>query len=161
MSRRTKLLRRTGFTVIELVVLISIIGIIGAVAAPRFLALSEMESARAHRQALSDLRFAQQLSSSSGCPVQVDFSVGSYTLTKRTNCRSGAFTLAVIDPVSNMPPFVIVLPSGIAITSTVDPLVFDALGRTTNTAGVVSNASITIGTRALQAIGETGLVRVP
>jgi MSHA pilin protein MshC len=153
--------RRAVFTIVEVVVLISIVGIIGAVAAPRFLAMSEMDAVRAHRQTLADLRFAQALSASSGCPVQVDFTGTAYTLTKRTGCRSGPFTLPVVDPISNQAPYLINLPSGVAITSTVDPLVFDALGRSTMTAGTVTNASISVGGHALEAIGETGLVRIP
>jgi MSHA pilin protein MshC len=164
MNRRSDcawLVRPNGFTIIEAVVLISIVGIIGAVAAPRFLAMSEMDAARAQRQALADLRFAQRLSMNSGCPVQVDFSVGGYTLTNRLACRAGAFSSPIVDPVANRAPYTVVLPTGVSLTSTVDPLVFDALGRTTTTSGLVSNATITIGGRALESIGETGLVRVP
>ena len=164
MNRRTHTLRpprRSGFTIVEAVVLISIVGIIAAVAAPRFLALSEMDAARAHRQALADFRYAQRVSANSGCPVQVDFGIGLYTLTRRTNCRSGAYSQPMVDPVSNTTPYSVTLPIGVAITSSVDPLVFDALGRATTTAGVVSSVSIAVGPHALEAIGETGLVRVP
>lgn len=156
-----RLIRPNGFTIVEAVVLISIVGIIGAVAAPRFLVMSEMDAVRAQRQALADLRFAQRLSMNSGCPVQVDFSVGSYTLTNRLACRSGAFSSPIVDPVANIAPYTVVLPTGVSLTSTVDPLVFDALGRTTTTSELVSNATITIGGRALESIGETNLVRVP
>jgi MSHA pilin protein MshC len=152
---------RGGFTIIEAVVLISIVGIMGAVAAPRFLAMSEMDATHAHREALGDLRFAQRLAANSGCPVQVDFDSGGYVLTRRTGCRSGSFTQALVDPTSNQAPFAVTLPAGVTVSSTVDPLVFDALGRASTTAGVVSDATITVGTQSLQAIGETGLVRVP
>ena len=152
---------RAGFTLIEAVVLLSIIGVLGASAAPRFLSVSDMDETRAHRQALSDLRYAQYLSMASGCPIQVDFEPDRYTLTQRTSCRTGAFTLQVIDPSMNSVPFSIALPPGLNLSSTVDPIVFDTLGRTTTSTGVVTTANITIGTRALEAIGETGLVRVP
>ena len=61
----------------------------------------------------------------------------------------------------NTPSFVIDLPAGLTASSSVDPIVFDTLGRTTTTTGLVRTARIMIGTRALEAIGETGLVRVP
>ncbi|HEB89412.1 MAG TPA: hypothetical protein ENI85_07565 [Deltaproteobacteria bacterium] len=151
----------SAFTIVETVVLISIVGILGAVAAPRFLSMSEMNAARSHRQALADLRFAQRLATHSGCPIQIDFDVDRYRLTSRVDCRSGAFTQPLVDPVSNTPPFLVQLPEGVSITSSVDPLVFDPLGRTTTSAGTVTNATISIGGRSIEAIGETGLVRVP
>jgi len=153
--------RRAGFTLVEAVILISIIGIVGVSAAPRFLSISDMDGVRAHRQALNDLRYAHQLSTASGCPVQVDFTTTNYTLTQRSGCRSGSFTQAVIDPTTNQSPYLVTAPSGVTITSTVDPLVFDTLGRTTTTAGVVVTATLSVGGRALEAIGETGLVRAP
>ena len=164
MTRRTRPHRpdrRSAFTIVETVVLISIIGILGAIAAPRFLAMSELNAARAHRQTLADLRFAQRLSTHSGCPVQVDFEPEGYRLTMRVGCRDGAFTRQLVDPVSNATPFLVNLPSGITITSSIDPLIFDPLGRTTTEAGAITSASITVGGREIESIGETGLVRVP
>lgn len=123
--------------------------------------MGEFDSAQAHRQALSDLRFAQRRATSSGCPVQVDFGVGQYTLTQREGCRSGTFTRALIDPVTNLAPYSVALHGGLSITSSVDPLVFDTLGRVTTVSGSVTDASITVAGLPLSAIGETGLVRVP
>lgn len=160
-SRPPQPSRREGFTLVEAVVLISIIGIIASVAAPRFISMSEMNGAQAHRQTLTDLRFAQRIATHSGCPVQVDFEAGSYTLRQRVACRTGAFTQEMADPVSNSTPFTITLPSGVTITSSVDPLIFDALGRATTTAGAVADVAFSVGGLPLEASGETGLVRVP
>lgn len=153
--------RHGGFTLVEAVVIISVIGIMATIAAPRFLSLSELDWARAHRQTLSDLRFAQSRAAASGCPIQVDFAATSYRLRGRTNCRTGPFTREITDPVSNQTPFLVALPGGISITSSVDPLIFDSLGRSTSSAGVVGDATINIGSFGLVAAGETGLVRVP
>lgn len=152
---------RGGFTLVEAVVLLSVIGILGAAAAPRFLSISGMNASRAHRQALSDFRYAQHLSMASGCPTQIDFSPNGYVLTQRSSCRTGAFTQSVVDPSINIAPFVVSLPSNLSVSNSVDPMIFDSLGRTTTSAGVVTNASITIGPHTLEVIGETGLVRVP
>jgi MSHA pilin protein MshC len=152
---------RRGFTIIEAVVLISVMGILAAVTAPRFLVMSEMESVQAHREALAHLRYAQRLASASGCPVEVDFDASGYVLRRRTGCRSGAFTQPVIDPSTQRSAFAITLPSGLALSSSVDPLRFDALGRATTASNVVRDATIEIGPHRLEAIGETGLVRVP
>ncbi len=153
--------REAGFTLVEAVVLIALLGILAAVAVPRFSSVSELDAIRAHRQALSDLRFAAQLASASGCPVAVDFAPDHYTLRRRSGCRTGAFSQAVRDPTTGRAPYEARLPSGTTVSSDVDPLVFDALGRTTTSAGVVTDAEITIGTRRLSTVGETGLVHVP
>jgi MSHA pilin protein MshC len=153
--------RRSAFTILEAVVVIVVIGILFSVAAPRFLAMSSFNASQAHRQALSDLRFAQRRAMSSGCPVQVDFSTTGYTVTQRTSCRTGTFTQPLVDPTTNQAPFAITLAGVTSISSTVDPLIFDTIGRVTTTAGVTTNATITVGGRTLQAVGETGLVRVP
>jgi len=159
--RHQRPLRRSGFTIVEAVVVISAIGIMAAVAAPRFLAMSEFSTSQAHRQTLADLRFAQRRGASSGCPVQVDFTGTGYTLSQRAACRTGAFGLDLVDPVTNLAPYTIDLASNVVVTSSVDPLVFDSLGRVTTTAGVVTNVAIDVGGRPLEVIGETGFVRVP
>lgn len=153
--------RRAGFTAIELVVVIAVVGILVSIAAPRFLEMGGFSADRAHREALSNLRFAQRRAMNTGCPVQVDFTATGYTLSQRTGCRSGAWTQPIVDPVSNTAPFAIALPDGVALTSSVDPIVFDAVGRLTTSAGVATDATITIGGRSLAGIGETGLIHVP
>ncbi|MFK7896066.1 MAG: Tfp pilus assembly protein FimT/FimU [Myxococcota bacterium] len=165
MARRkrdiTRPLLSEGFTLVEAVVLLVIIGIIASVAAPRFLSISDMNAAQAHRQTLSDLRFAQRIAMHSGCPVQVDFATTTYLLRQRAACRTGAFSLDMADPVTQATPFSVSLPAGVSVTSSVDPLVFDALGRATTSAGAVSDVTFSVGGRALEAVGETGLIRVP
>lgn len=148
-----------GFTLVEAIVILSLIGIIAAVSAPRFLALSDMQDIRSHRQAINDLRFAQNRAANSGCPVQVDFGTNGYLLTQQTSCRTGAFTLDIPDPATGQIPFQSSLPEGVSISSTLDPLIFDARGRITNASGSISEATILVGTRAIEAIGESGLIR--
>jgi type II secretory pathway pseudopilin PulG len=160
-DRRSDARRGRGFTLVEAVVLIAILGILGAVAAPRFLSLRELEGARAHRQALSDLRHAQRQAAGSGCPVQVDFEAGGYRLQQRSGCRAGAFDLELVDPVVQKSPYAVTLPEGVTLTSSVDPIVLDALGRITRSDGATTSVSIQIGGLALEGIGETGLFRVP
>ena len=141
--------------------LIAILGILGAVAAPRFLSLRELDAVRAHRLALADLRYAQRQAAGSGCPVQVDFETTGYHLRQRSGCRSGNFDLELVDPVSQRAPLAVVLPAGVSIASSVDPIVFDALGRLTRSDGTPTNVAIQMGSLALEGFGETGLVRVP
>lgn len=153
--------RREAFTLVEAVVLIAILGILGAVAAPRFLSMRELEMARARRQALADLRHAQRQAAGSGCPVQIDFESTGYRLRQRSDCRTGAFELELVDPTTQKAPFSVSLPEYVTLTSDVDPIVFDTLGRLTNADGATTDARISFGDLALEGIGETGFVRVP
>ncbi|MEZ4278537.1 MAG: prepilin-type N-terminal cleavage/methylation domain-containing protein [Myxococcota bacterium] len=160
-ASRTNDRRGAGFTLVEAVVLIAILGILGAVAAPRFLSLRDLEAARAHRQALSDLRLAQHQAAGSGCPVEVDFDSGGYQLRQRSACRSGDFDRALVDPVRGQAPFAIALPEGVPLSSSVDPIVFDALGRLTRADGTPTDVVLRIGGREIAGVGETGFVHVP
>lgn len=160
-DRTRRSARDGGFTLVETVVVIVILGIVAVSAAPRFVSLSEFDAARAHQQTRDDLRYARQLASTSGCPIRVDFTGAGYAIEQRSACRTGVFSRPVVDPATNAAPFAITLPSGLAITSSVDPLVFDERGRATDVAGNATDADIRIGGLRLEAIGETGLVRVP
>lgn len=153
--------RNAGFTLVEAVVLISLVGILGAVAAPRFLSLSELEAARAHRQALSDLRYAQHQAAGSGCPVEVDFEADGYRLRQRSGCRTGSFDRELVDPATRVAPFAIRLPEGVTLSASIDPVVFDALGRLTRPDGTTTNLVVEVGGRSLEGVGETGFVRAP
>jgi type II secretory pathway pseudopilin PulG len=153
--------RRDAFTLVEAVVLIAILGILGAVAAPRFLSMRELETARARRQALADLRHAQRQAAGSGCPVEVDFEPTGYRLRQRSDCRTGDFDRELVDPITQQQPFAVVLPENVALASDVDPIVFDTLGRLTTAEGVTTDLQVSIGTLVLEGVGETGLVRVP
>ncbi len=159
--RRGRPRRGAGFTLVEAVVLIAVLGILGTVAAPRFLSLRELEAARAHRQALADLRYAQHQAAGSGCPVEVDFEAGGYRLRRRSACRTGDFDREMVDPVTSQAPLSVTLPEGVALSSTVDPIVFDALGRLTNADGAPTDLVVRIGGRTLEGVGETGFVHVP
>jgi type II secretory pathway pseudopilin PulG len=158
---RPSSLRGAGFTLVEAVVLIAILGILGGVAAPRFLSLRDLEGARAHRQALSDLRYAQQQAAGSGCPVEVDFDAGGYRLRQRSACRTGEFDRELVDPVTSRAPLAITLPEGVRLSSAVDPIVFDALGRLTTSGGTPTDLVVDVGGRSLAGVGETGFIHVP
>lgn len=92
---------RNGFTIIELIMVITIISIIAAVAAPRFWNNDDMTARLFADDTLSALRYAQKLAIASGCHVQIAFTVNSYTLNQRTGTctdTANAFSVAVEDP---------------------------------------------------------------
>lgn len=148
---------RRGFTLVELALVISILGIVAAIAAPRFFTRTAFEEPFFVQDVLSGLRYAQKLAVASGCDVQVSFTpAGSYTLLQRTACRAGAFAQAVPHPGTGEPAYTGAAPAGTVLASTVDPIIFDALGRARNGGLVVSDASVTVGATVLSVVGDTG-----
>lgn len=152
---------RGGFSLTETILLIAIIGILGATAAPRFLDVSETDARIFHRETLSALRYARKLAVASHCPVQFDFTAGGFGVLQRASCSSGTYTQGVFDPATGVASYTGTGPDGISITSTLDPLYFDPLGRVVDSAGAATDVTISVGGVAIAALGETGFIYVP
>jgi len=147
-----------GYTLTELVLVLTLTGILGAIAAPRFFVARDFHERFFAREMLSALRYAQQLAVASGCEVRVSFNAG-YRLEQRSLCRSGPFVRDVIDPSDGSAPLRGQAPAGLAVNSSVDPLIFDAQGRGVDSSGAASDALIQVGAETIVEVGETGLVR--
>lgn len=148
--------REAGFTIVELVLVIATIALLAAVAAPRFLAIGEMKADLYQSEVLAAVRYAQRLAVASGCGVQFQVTASSYTLTQQTGCAGASWTQAVVDPSTNSASYARFAPAGVALSSTVNPLRFDPLGRATNSAGTVSSATLAVGARTISVVGESG-----
>lgn len=149
-----------GVTQVELIVVIVIAGLLAAVAIPRFVNPRDFRELGFYDEVLSAARYAQKFAISSGCEVQFSVSGDAYALHQRaTNCTTGAFTRIVIDPgtLDPLTTFGGTAPSDVALSMTASPVVFDALGRTTD--GVTR--TVTVGSRSFQIIGATGYASTP
>ena len=151
----------SGFTLTEAVLIIAIVGILGAAAAPRFLGPNEADLRFFQQDTLSAMRYARKLAVASRCPVQIDFTTGGFELRQRAACRTGSYTQAVFDPATGESGFSQTAPSGIALSSTLDPLYFDALGRVVNASDVPTDATISVGALTINARGESGFINAP
>lgn len=150
-----------GFTLTETVVLISLIGILSVTAAPRLMDASTTDTLVFHRETVSALRYARKLAVATHCPVQVDFSSTGFSVFQRASCDSGLYSQAVFDPATGAAGYSGTAPTGVAVTSTLDPLYFDPLGRVVNASSVATDAAVGIGSLGITAVGESGFIYVP
>lgn len=161
-------IRQRGFTLVELVIVVIILAIISGAVGTMFLDRDEYDQRFYYDDLLTALRYAQKLAVATACDTGVDFTTTGYVVYRRASCTSGNLDQVVTHPgkdpnsgVQNYNYQNTNLPSGLVVSSTVDPVVFDSLGRARTSAGVTSNATVTVGTRTITVIGETGLVYNP
>jgi prepilin-type N-terminal cleavage/methylation domain-containing protein len=160
-GNRQRSIGTRGFTLTELVLTLSIIGILSVAAAPRFLDVSTTDAQFFHREVIGALRHSRKLAVATNCPVQFALTVSGFTIRQRASCDSGSYTQPVFDPATGASGFSGTAPSGASFSSTLDPLYFDPLGRTVNSAGDATDVTITISGLGISAIGESGLIYEP
>lgn len=153
--------RTSGVTLVEVALVVVILGILAAVGLPRFFSQSGFQERFFFEDSLAALRYAQKLAVASGCDVQVTIAAGAYTLAERQGCRSGAFNRPVSNPGTGEASYTNQAPPATAFASSVNPLVFDGLGRALDASLSVVNATVTVGARTIDVVGETGFVFDP
>lgn len=144
-------LKNSGFTLVELVIVIVIIGIIAAVSAPRFGKISSFEERGFFDEALSAVRYAHKLAIASGCNIQVQFTTSSYVLNRDTNCNTGnppSFSQPVRDPAGGG-NFSSTAPNGVSLSTST--FYFDKIGQPS-----VNGTNISVGTRNIVIEAITG-----
>lgn len=153
--------RRSGVTLVELTTVLVIFGILAASAAPRFFSQSAFRESFFFQDVLAALRYAQKLAVASGCDVQVTVSASDYSLAQRASCRTGAFDQAVANPGTGESSYTNQAPAGTSLASSVSPIIFDALGRALDASLTVADATVTVGARSIDVVGETGFALDP
>jgi MSHA pilin protein MshC len=151
--------RRTqrGFTLTELVIVIAIFAILAAVAGPRFLGMGDVAGHFFFDDTLAALRYAQKLAIGTGC-VQVTIAANTYTLKLQDNCTGSSYTMSVVHPGTGASGYSNTAPTGVTLTSSASPIIFDALGRALNSGGAVTDFTVTVGTSDIDIVGESGFV---
>lgn len=141
-----RLQKTSGFTLVELIVILVLLGIVSAVALPRFFGLTDYQVRAAYDEVSAAVRYAQKLAVASGCDVQVQIYNDGYALQQhQTGCSSGNFVDISDHPVTRN-TF-----SDVTFTPTTS-FIFDKMGRSS------TSLTIHVGDKSLNIVAETGYV---
>jgi len=152
-----------GFTLVELVIVLALVSILSVAAVSRFVSMSALNNQVFYDDLMTSVRYAQKFAIGTGCHTQVNLTNTTLTLTQRTNCTAGAFTVAVVDPGNrSASSFTRVAPTGITIITGggVWPIYFNGLGQASQVSNsAVNTFTVTVGTRTFTIVGETGFTQ--
>lgn len=148
-----------GYTLVELIAVITIIGVLAAVAGPKFIGNAVFETRGAQATLLAALRYAQKTAVAQRRVVYLNVNTSTRVLCLgyTSNCSS-----AVIDPATQV-AYSKTLPTSVTLGATQASLGFDALGRpvpNANASYSVQNAvELSESPRTVVVEAETGYVR--
>lgn len=126
---------QSGFTLIELVMILVLLGILAAVAIPRFSGYGAIKQGNAVLKIASDIRYAQNRATTTQKRSRVSFTANGYTIVSCATsstcpCPGWDPPVKIIDLSTDY--------SGVTIASTVTNLEFDSLGRPYNGCTAIS-----------------------
>jgi MSHA pilin protein MshC len=159
LGRGPQAARGTGFTLVELVTVMTIIGVLAAALGPKFFTQSVFSQRSYADELAAALRSAQKTAVITGCPTELTVTSTTYVANQQAasnnSCNSSDSTWATavlgIDGAAiagSAPSNTTASPTGIYL--------FDDQGRLTSSPGT----TITIGTHSITIVAGTGYVQV-
>ena len=148
---------QSGYTMVELIMVIVLIAILSSIAGPRFFSNSAFDERRYLDELASAIRYAQKVAVATGCPVRVTVTANSYLLGQQPessghcNTSSSDYSTPVLLPTGQTA-------AGNAPADTVlsnsATFLFDATGRTS----LPGDVAMVIGSHTLTVRSASGLV---
>lgn len=151
----------SGFTLVELTLVIVLLGIVSVLVAPRFFDLSVFQARGYYDEALAATRFAHKYAIATGCNARIQFSAGGYAVTRADTCQGLAFGPGVPNP-STGASFGNAPPSGIVVSDA--DVYFDGAGRPRDPASgalLTAPTNVSIDSRTLRIEAESGYAHSP
>ena len=151
-------LRAKGFTLLELVVIITILGLLAVFTTSRFADTDVFEARGYHDELVSATRFAQRYAVASGCAVQIDIQPTAYALTLASPCPAG-----IGNPVQRPSggAFAGNAPAGVTTGGDTGAYTFDARGNVNSATDISLSVSGGGNTLAFVIHANSGFVDLP
>ncbi len=152
--------KKSAFTLIELVLIISLIGILTVVAAPR-ISNNKTDQLFFSEEIYSTLRYARKVAMNSQCSVAVLFSSTTITLNREADCDgSGGFTESVFEPLSDADHYELQIPEGVTIARTPnDNFYFNDIGQVRSVdSNTITDVALEVEGATITVVGNTGVI---
>lgn len=137
-------MKRSGFTIVELVVVLVVIGVLAAVAVPRFFVSQQYSDRGFYDQAQAISRYAQKsaIALRRNVCVNVNIATPSINLTYASAAGStSTCDTPLPSPVGDSAPFTVTAKTGVTLSSTSPTIIFTALG-SVSSAGATTTITV-------------------
>lgn len=143
---------QTGFTLVELVLVIVLLSIMSAVALPRFFERNTFQDRAVYDDIANTLRFAQKMAVATGCPTQFQYIPANnrYQVMREQVCNNATFDQIVLNPATQVDLSNTL--NGTPFSTTTNTITFFALGNASTA------ATFTIAGRIINVESETGFI---